>query len=72
MLCTIQFNTSLIDLDLESRSQVCEKAKTSVPIISQNLQLISMEFGILLRFVGVVKFILILSIQYPRERSLLM
>ena len=28
----LRFNTSLIDLDLDSRSQVCKKAKTSTPI----------------------------------------
>ena len=33
--CTLYFDTSLIDLDLDSRSQGCEKANTSAPIISQ-------------------------------------
>ena len=32
----VHFDTS-IDLDLDLRSQECEKAKTSVPIISQSL-----------------------------------
>ena len=52
--CTLHFDTSLIDFDLDSRSQECVKAKTSVPVISQIFQLISMEFGVLLRLVLLV------------------
>ena len=37
---TLHFDTSLIDVYFESRSQECEKAKTSVPIISQSFELI--------------------------------
>ena len=37
-------DTSLIDLDFNSRSQECEKANTSAPIISQSYQSILMEF----------------------------
>ena len=33
--CTLHLGTSLIDLDLDSRSQECEKEKTSAPIASQ-------------------------------------
>ena len=33
--CTLYFDTSLIHLDLDSRVQQCEKAKTSAPIVSQ-------------------------------------
>ena len=58
--CAVYFNTSLIDLDLDSRSQECEKATTSVPIMSQSFQWILMEFGILLRFVSVMNQIFIL------------
>ena len=35
----VNMDTSLIDLDLGSRSQECEKDKNSVPIISQSFQL---------------------------------
>ena len=53
-------DTILIDLDLNSRSQECEKAKLSAPIMSQSFQSIQMECGILLRLVSVTSFILIL------------
>ena len=33
--CTLHFDTSLIDRYLDSRSQKCKKAETSVPIISK-------------------------------------
>ena len=33
--CTLHFDTSLIHLDLDSRSQECKKAKTSPPMTSQ-------------------------------------
>ena len=36
--CTLHFDTRLIDLDPDSRSQECGKAKSSVPIISQKYQ----------------------------------
>ena len=42
----IEFHTSLIDLGLDSRSQECNKAKTSPPIISQSFLLTWMEFGV--------------------------
>ena len=35
---TIQFNISMINLDLDSRSQECEKANVSAPIISHSFQ----------------------------------
>ena len=57
--CTLHFDTSLVDLNLDSVSQKCEKAKTSASVISQSFQLIRMEFIIHLRFVGVVKLILL-------------
>ena len=31
--CTLHFDTSLIDLDLDSRSQECDKANNSATII---------------------------------------
>ena len=34
--CTLLFDTDLIDLDLDPRSQECAKATISAPIISQN------------------------------------
>ena len=51
----------LIDLDLHSRSQGCEKAKSAVLIIVQNSLLILMEFFMLLGLVDVVNLIFILS-----------
>ena len=36
--CTLHFDTKLIDLDLDSRSQDCEKAKASAVIISKSFQ----------------------------------
>ena len=61
--CTLHFDTSLLDLDLASRSQVCKKAKTSLPIISQGFQPIYVEFCPLLRLNCVMNLILFLS--YP-------
>ena len=42
------FDTSLRDFDLYSRSQGLEKAKSSVPIISQCSQAVWMEFDVAL------------------------
>ena len=50
--CTLPVDTSFIDLDLDSRSQECEKAETSAQIISQSCHLVGMKYGILLRLVG--------------------
>ena len=50
-MTTNAFDSCLKDRNLHSRSQGCEKAKMSVPIISLNSELILMECGILLRFV---------------------
>ena len=58
--CILHFDTGLTGLEFESRLQECEKAKTSTPIISQSFRSIWMEFGILLRLVGVMKLTLIL------------
>ena len=60
-LCTLDFDISLIDLDLDSRSQECKKAKSSAPIISQSFPLIWMEFALPLRHDGVLNHILTLS-----------
>ena len=51
---------NLIDVDLDSRSQACEKADTSALIISQSFSSIWLEFALLLRLVGVMNLILIL------------
>ena len=48
MIDTIGFDISLSDLDFESRSQGCEKAKIVAPVISQSVQLLWMEFGMLI------------------------
>ena len=58
--CTVHFDISLVDLDLVSRSQECEKATTSARIISESFQLIWMVFGILLRLFSVMNIILFL------------
>ena len=36
--CSLHFDTSLTDLDLDSKSQECATAKTSEPITSQSFQ----------------------------------
>ena len=41
----MMIDTSLIDLDLDSRSQECKKAKASAPIVSQSFQSIWRELG---------------------------
>ena len=56
---TLDFDTGLSDLDFHSRSQECKK--TYVPSISLTFQSILMEFGILLKSVGLMNPILILS-----------
>ena len=38
--CTLQFNTSLTDIDLDQKSQGWQKAKTFAKNISQNFQMI--------------------------------
>ena len=53
MLLNSIFHTSVID----SRSWEWKEAKTIVPIISQNVQSIWMEFGIPLRHVGLMNLI---------------
>ena len=59
--CTLYLDTNLTDLDLASRLQECEKAKTDVPNISQSFQWIWMEFGILFRIVSEMNVIFIRS-----------
>ena len=51
---TLHFDTSVIDLNLDSRSQECKKTRTHAPIITQSFQLIWMEFGVLLRSVSMM------------------
>ena len=58
---TPHFDSSLIDFDLDSRSQVCKKVKTFGPIVLQSFQSMWMGYGILLRLAGVLNLILILS-----------
>ena len=62
---SLHFDTSLLDLELDLRPQEYEKAKTSVPIISQSFQLIWMEFVIPLRIVCVMSLIVILILSDP-------
>ena len=57
--CNSNCDSSLTDLDHDSRSQEWDKVKTSVPIISQSFQSIWMVFGLLLRLVCVLDLILI-------------
>ena len=51
-------------LGLDSRSQECEKAKTSLPIISPSFHLILIEFGAPLRLVDAKNLMLILSCPF--------
>ena len=61
MTNTTGFYNLILSLDLQSRSEECEKAKASASIISQSFQSIWMEFGILLRLVSVMNLAPILS-----------
>ena len=62
--CTVHFDVSLNDLDLDSRSQECEKAEKYVPIICLSLQLIWVECGVLLKLVGAMNLVLIVSCPF--------
>ena len=44
---TARFDISLCDLDSDSRSQECEKTKTSTAIVSKSFESIWMELGLL-------------------------
>ena len=72
----MHFDASQIDLDLDSRSQESKKAKISGPDVSQSFQLIWMEFGVVLRremcWCDESHTCFISSVQYSRERTLLM
>ena len=57
----LHFGINLSDLDFDSRSQECKKAKTFAPVIPLFCILIWMVFDTLLRPVGVLNLILILS-----------
>ena len=61
---TLQCDSSLCDLDLDSRPKGAWKQKTTVPIISQHSQLIWMACGRLLRLVGLLNFICIWSLVH--------
>ena len=62
-LLSASWGWSLTGLEVPAKiiTKECEKAKTSVPIISSSFKLIWMEFGILLRLVEVMNLILILA-----------
>ena len=49
----------LCELDLDTRSQGCWRAKTSAPINAESSQKIWMEFGVLLRPVCVINLIFV-------------
>ena len=53
---SLYFDTSLIDLGPDSKSQECETAKTYANIL-QSLQSVRMKFSLLLRSVGVLNLI---------------
>ena len=57
--CTLHFDNSLIDLDIDSRPQKCKKANTSLQIIKQMLNQFEWNSGILLTLVGVINLIFI-------------
>ena len=67
--CTLHLDASVVDLDLDSRSQEYEKAEGSAPIISQCSLLIWKEFGILLRC-NELHTHFMLSIQHSWKRPL--
>ena len=55
---SVHFDTSLIDLDLDSMSQECEKAKK---LLRQSSHKVFDLFGIILRLCGVMNLMLIFS-----------
>ena len=60
----IEFNNGLADLDLDSRSQECKKAKLhQLMNYLTKFQSFRIEFGIVMRLVGMMNLILILSHQ---------
>ena len=60
----LHFDTSLIVLDLDSRSQECENAEHSAPIILKSFQSVLTEFDLLLRRARVMNLIHILSCPF--------
>ena len=44
--CTLHFDTSRFDFDLDSRLQECKKAKASVPNISKSFKSVGIEFNV--------------------------
>ena len=69
----LQFNSSLLNLIFIQGHRGARKQKnkqtTSAPGISQSSQSVWVEFGVLLRLVGLVKYILILSLLISMERK---
>ena len=55
------FDMSLCDLGVYSRSELCQKAKGSGPVSLQSSRWIWMEIGLLLRLIGLMNLMLILS-----------
>ena len=64
----LQFNISLDDLDLHSRSQLYEKSKTSVSIFLEFSQLTSMKFSMLPQPAGLLNLMLnlVCTSNFPR------
>ena len=54
------FDTSVVRLDLNSRTQECMKPNTSEPIFSQNLVSVWMKVGMLLKLSGLVNLVLMI------------
>ena len=63
----LRFGSKLGDLNLDSRPKECEKAKRSASIICQSSQLIWIEFGKLLKVVGVINLTLTYSVLFKGE-----
>ena len=62
------FYASLIDYHLHSRSQNCESTNSSATMISQSSLLIWIEIGMVLRLVGVMSLMLLLSCPFTVQR----
>ena len=72
-LWTLHFTTSMDDLDLNSRSQLYGKSKTTVSISSQISELIWLKFSMFQQPVGFFKLFVrfVLCDSYSKGRSLL-
>ena len=70
LLKQIKLNILILnfDLDLDSRLHECKKAKIRAAVISQSVSSIWIEFGMLLKLVGLMNAVPILSCLFSIQR----